>query len=81
MIKKKYYNMTDGVNPKLKKCVDKDLVLRLEEVGDLVYVDADLLYYRSNPNNLTNSESPKEEKYNNKMRIQMYNDARNRRKL
>ncbi|KKK96525.1 hypothetical protein LCGC14_2661870, partial [marine sediment metagenome] len=44
MLKRKCYEMTEGINPKLRQTVDKDLNLRLEEVGRLVYIDADLIY-------------------------------------
>lgn len=84
MLKKKYYEMTEGINPKLRQCVDKDLNLKLEEVGKLVYVDADLLYYRQHPDNLSRSVSRKKSEYQDfviKMRKQIYKDARKRREI
>jgi glycosyltransferase involved in cell wall biosynthesis len=57
VIKRSYYNKTDGVDATLLKCIDKDLVLKLEEVGKLIYVDKCLYLYRRHKNNLTNSLS------------------------
>lgn len=82
MLKKKYYEMTDGINPLLRQCVDKDLNLRLEEVGKLIYVDADLYFYRHHPDNLSRSIQKKDPKYQvfvAKMRKQIYIDAKKRR--
>ena len=82
MIKKKHYDMTSGINPKLKQCVDKELNLRLEEVGRLVYVDADLLYYRRHKDNLSLTIHKKSKKYRDhvvKMRGKIYKDANKRR--
>ena len=84
MLKKKYYEMTDGINPKLRQSVDKDLNLRLEEVGRLVYVNANLLYYRHHPENLSISTSKKKPAYQKfvlKMRKQIYKDAEKRREI
>jgi len=82
MLKKKYYEMTEGINPKLRQCVDKELNLRLEEVGKLVYVDANLMYYRQHSENLSTSINKKSKSYKNfivKMRKQIYIDAKKRR--
>lgn len=82
MFKKKCYEMTAGINPKLRQCVDKDLNLRLEEVGKLVYVDADLMYYRIHSDNLsltTHRKGAKYKKFVDDMRKQIYIDAGKRR--
>lgn len=84
MLKKKYYEMTAGINPKLRQCVDKELNLRLEEVGKLVYVDADLYLYRHHKDNLSRSIHKKDRKYRDfvvKMRKQIWVDAKKRRKI
>lgn len=83
MLKKKFYMMTEGINPKLRQSVDKELNLRLEEVGKLVYVDADLLYYRHHPENLSRTIKKKDTEYQRfvtEMRKQIYEDAKRRRK-
>jgi len=45
-IKKSFYNLTSGIDPLLRKTIDKDLVFKLEEVGDLVFIDEFLMLYR-----------------------------------
>lgn len=82
MLKKKYYEMTAGINPKLRQSVDKELNLILEEVGKLVYIDANLLLYRSHSESLSNSINKKDAKYRSfviKMRKGVYEDAKKRR--
>ena len=84
MFKKKYYDVTDGINPDLKQTVDKDLVLKLEEVGKLIYVDKDLYNYRKHAESLTRSTSKKKPAYQKfvlKMRKQIYKDAEKRREI
>jgi glycosyltransferase involved in cell wall biosynthesis len=84
MLKKNYYKMTAGINLELKQTVDKELNLRLEEVGRLVHVDVELMYYRRHKNSLTRSFGKKSSKYRDlikKMRKQIYIDAKNRRKV
>lgn len=44
--KKKCYDQTDGINPANKKAVDQDLYYKLEETGDLFFVNTPLYYYR-----------------------------------
>jgi glycosyltransferase involved in cell wall biosynthesis len=82
VIKKKLYDMTGGIDPELKKSVDKDLVLKMEEVGKLFYINDTLYCYRQHEDNLSRSLSRKSKKYRDlviKMRIQMYKNARKRR--
>lgn len=45
------YNKTNGIDPKFKRAVDQDLYFKLEEVGELVYVDKPLYIYRQGTNN------------------------------
>jgi len=84
MFKKKCYDMTDGINPDLQQTVDKDLVLRLEEVGNLIYVNKNLVNYRKHPTSLTATWKKKGPKYTafvKKMRVQIFTDAKERRKI
>lgn len=49
--KKACYNKTKGINPFFKCAVDHDLYYKLEEVGDLLFVDKVLYNYRTNTGN------------------------------
>lgn len=49
------YNMTDGFDPYLLKAVDKDIILKMEEVGKLVFVNKVLYYRRIHDTSLTKS--------------------------
>ncbi len=40
------YNQTEGIDPYFKLAVDKDLYLKLEEAGDVVFLKKPLYYYR-----------------------------------
>jgi glycosyltransferase involved in cell wall biosynthesis len=44
--KRKFYDQTEGINPYFKRALDQDLFLKLEEVGEVVFVDKPLYYYR-----------------------------------
>lgn len=44
--KKKYYDKTEGISSHLKRAVDQDLYLKLYEVGDTIFLDEYLYYYR-----------------------------------
>lgn len=84
VIKKKFYDMTGGINPKLKQTVDKDLVLRMEEVGKLLHIDEELYCYRHHKDNLSRSVAKKSREYRKfvaKMRRQIRKDAKKRRGL
>lgn len=84
VMKKSFYDKTPGVNRLLRQTVDKDLVLKLEEVGKLVHVPVELYLYRQRNNNLTKSVNRKGKEYKNFvkiMRYKTYNDARTRRGL
>lgn len=50
VFKRKYYHMTEGIDPKLRKTVDKDLVFKLEEVGKLMHINKFLMIYRKHIN-------------------------------
>jgi glycosyltransferase involved in cell wall biosynthesis len=82
VFKKKLYDKTEGFNPKLKQSVDKDLILKLEEVGQLLHIDAILYLYRHHKHNLSRTWTKKGKKYRDFvgfMRKQIYEDARKRR--
>ena len=84
MLKRHYFNMTDGINPNIRQTVDKDLVLRLEEVGRLVFIDKVLYNYRRHNENLTRSIRRKDKDYRKfveKMRIEIFESAKRRRKI
>jgi len=46
--KKKCYEQTEGVDPLMLRAVDHDLYYKLEEVGNVYYIDKPLYYYRQN---------------------------------
>lgn len=84
VLKRSFYDKTIGVNRNLKQTVDKDLVLKLEEVGKLIHVNQDLYCYRQRSDNLTKSVNKKGKDYKTFvkiMRYKVYNDARLRRGL
>lgn len=83
VIKKRCYDMTPGINPALKQTVDKDLILKIEEVGSLLYIDEILLNYRFHNDNIsriTKSKGIEYQNFVNKTRIQMFRAAKKRRK-
>ena len=83
MCKRKYFDMTEGINPKLKQTVDKDLVLKMEEVGKLIFIDKVLYNYRKHSGNLTSTIRKKGKEYRKflaEMRKEIFDSARERRK-
>lgn len=44
--KRTIYQMTEGINPNLKRAVDQDLYYRLEEVGNVLFLNEYLYNYR-----------------------------------
>ncbi len=84
MFKRESYNKTQGINPNLYRAVDKDLVLKLEEVGKLVYIDEVLYIYRKHSGSLTKGFRNRPKKWQKKVRkdkAQMIQDAMRRRGL
>ena len=84
VIKKKLYDMTEGINPRLKQTVDKDLILKLEEVGSLLFINEVLFNYRKHNKNLSRSVKRKSREYQKfvtEMRNLIYDEARKRRQL
>ena len=53
--KRSSYDKTEGINRSLLKSVDKDLVVKLEEVGKLYYVNTVGYFYREHGNSISNS--------------------------
>ena len=51
--KKEKYDQTVGVDPLMKRAVDYDMYYKLEEVGEIVYLDKLLYYYRENPHSIS----------------------------
>lgn len=47
--KKKAYDETEGFDPYFKKALDHDIYLKLEEKGEVIYIEKPLYLYRSNP--------------------------------
>jgi len=78
VFKRSYYDKTEGVNGKLLKTVDKDLVLKLEEVGRLIYVNKLLYFYRKHKRSLSLSLN---KKICASMRKSVYKNVRDRRGL
>jgi len=51
--RKSFYDQTSGINRNIKRCVDRDLFLRLEEVGKVHFLNKALYYYRPNGNSIS----------------------------
>ena len=83
VFKRRHYDMTEGIDPTLRKTVDKDLVFKLEEVGNLMHINAFLMLYRKHTNSLAaqfGRSSPSEKKKIELARQNIYNKAVKRRK-
>ncbi len=84
VIKRKYYNKTDGINDKLLLHIDKDLILKLEEVGQLIFINELLYNFRKREDSITYSFHKKQEEYKNQiyeMNLKMIEDTKKRRSL
>ena len=55
--KKSFYNKTTGINSYLQRAVDKDLVLKLYEVGPCFLFDKALYKYRIHSNGISNTSN------------------------
>ena len=51
--KKNLYLQTDSINSNLKRAIDQDLYIKLEEVGDVIYINKNLYYYRYHQNGIS----------------------------
>ena len=54
---KNKYLLTDGINPKLKRAEDQDILYQLEEKGSVIYLDVPAYYYRYHSNSLSTNNS------------------------
>ena len=82
VFKRYSYLLTEGINPVLRQSVDKDLILKMEEVGKLLFIDKPLYKYRKHSSNISLTIDKKDKEYQeyvSKMRKQIYNDAKKRR--
>lgn len=82
--KRSFYDKTEGVDGTLQKFVDKDLVLKLEEVGKLHHIPMPLYLYRIHPHSITKMWSKRSEEYRRTImenKLKMYRSARDRRTL
>jgi glycosyltransferase involved in cell wall biosynthesis len=80
--KKSFYDKTEEVNPLLQKAVDRDITLKLEEVGPLLHIPDFLYIHRIHPSSISSSfrVKPREEKERiMNMKFKMYQDAYDRR--
>lgn len=55
--KRACYFKTKGINPNIPRAVDQDLYLKLEEVGDVLYVDEPLYFYRHSSQSISLNEN------------------------
>jgi glycosyltransferase involved in cell wall biosynthesis len=58
-----HYQKTSGVNPNYKRAVDQDLYYKLEEVGDLLFIDEPLYYYRVNASGISTKKNISKARY------------------
>jgi glycosyltransferase involved in cell wall biosynthesis len=70
---RKLYLLTAGIDQGLLKAVDQDLYYKLEEVGDLVFINKPLYYYRLHDNGISSGKNVFEAgKWNQRVREQAY---------
>ena len=82
VFKRSCYNKTSGLNEKLIKNVDKDLTIKLEEVGPFIYIDEYLYLYRRHSNSLGSSFKRQSKEFKNRIlqdKLDMMSEARKRR--
>lgn len=53
--KKSFYNKTEGIDAFLQKAVDYDLYLKLYEVGNTLFLDTAMYYYRIHKGGISNN--------------------------
>lgn len=81
--KREYYYLTEGIT-RQRNTVDKDLVLKLEEVGKLKYINKPLYKYRRHSNNISlkmDKKDPRHVASVNRQRNLIYENAIERREL
>jgi len=84
VFKRRLYDKTEGVNPTLTRSVDKDLVLKLEEVGELKFIPKSLYFRRTHPESLTSlfHKQPIQDQWEvRRDKVKFIQDAWRRRKL
>ena len=55
--KKKFYLETEGIDPKMKRAVDQDLYLKMEERGQHIFLDLPLYFYRIHNNSISQNKN------------------------
>ena len=81
IFKKVFYDKTLGIDTKLRKSVDKDLILKLEESGALFFISRFLYLYREHNSSITSYFcKPKRKQFANKIREKIFKNAYKRRK-
>lgn len=76
IFKRSAYNNSPGLDPNLRKAVDKDLTLKIEEtrfknnnfVGALKFINIPLYFHRKHPNSLTESWGKQKQEYMEKVK-------------
>ena len=61
--KRSFYEKNNGINPTYKRAVDQDLYYKLEEVGQVCFIDEILYYYRTHPCNISMNDNNLKAKY------------------
>lgn len=61
--KKKFYDITDGINPDLRRAIDQDLVMRLYEVGEVLHLPEFLYRYRKHERGISTMSNAGKAKY------------------
>ena len=51
--KNDFYKKTQGIDPKMKRAIDMDLYLKLEETGEIRFIQMPLYIYRRNGNSIS----------------------------
>lgn len=84
VFKRECYDKTPGLKRGLLKAVDRDLVLKLEEHGSLIFINEPLYFHRKHDGNITNlwgKLSKKEKDHILQMKKQIIANAKRRRGL
>ncbi len=81
--KREHYNMTEGLNANLTKAVDTDLILKLEEVGNIRHIPKVLYKHRKHNGSISHTFKHKSDFERQRIlaaKTEMYLSARNRRR-
>lgn len=60
---RKKYNLTEGIDITFKRAIDRDLVLKMEEVGRVVRIPEYLYHYRINSNSISHNQNAYKAQY------------------